>query len=620
MKRWERAAYLLTPVLVCLVVFWRVPITWFLNDDFAWLGLRLEINQPADLWHVLFGPKAQGTVRFLSERLFFLSFSSLFGFHVLPYRLWVLGTWFADLTLASLIGARLTGSRAAGLWAALLWTTSAAIVLPLDWASSYNEVLCAFCILAAFYARLRWLESGRRRWMITEWIFYLAGFGALEIVVMYPLIATVHAMCVARKRVGSTLPLFVPAAAFAFLHFLLIPKSAGPYYTLQVDQRLPGTLYTYLIWALGPSRLGDFVGRGRLAGLLFTIAIGITLLGFVLWRIRRREFIAVFCCGWFLFLLAPVLPLPDHITDYYVTVPMVGLAWLGGWAMVTAWRGSAAARLAAVILAAGYFAGSVAEINAITRWYMERSHRIRAVVLGMEEMTRAQPGVAFLLQGVDNPLFQSGFQDDPFRLFGAQRVYFVPGGEKGIQARADLGGVTRFRISPGQALDLIEHGQARVLNVSGGEPRDVTRNYETILRSDPLARRREFVDAGDPLYGSALGTSWYPAEQGFRWMPRRATVKLSGPMSGSEKLYITGYAPAAVLAGGPVTLQVSAAGKDLGTARISRPDQQFSLEFSLPPALTGREFIEIAIEVDKVLKPAGEIRELGMVFGTFGIH
>src|SRR5580698_9960849 len=181
MTRATRALYFAAAPLVCLILFWRVFQIWFLNDDFAWIGIPLQVHHPRDLIAALFEPKAQGTIRFLSERLFFLTFSWLFGLHALPYRLWTVLTWFGNLTLASLIGARLTQSRAAGLIAAVLWTANSVIVTPLSWTSTYNEVLVAFCILMAFYARLRWLESGRAGWIAAEWIAFLAGFGALEI-------------------------------------------------------------------------------------------------------------------------------------------------------------------------------------------------------------------------------------------------------------------------------------------------------------------------------------------------------------------------------------------------------------------------------------------------------
>lgn len=610
----KRAAYFLASPILCLIVFWRVPLTWFSNDDFAWLGLPLEVHGPRSLLPILFEPKAQGTIRVFSERLFFLTFSSLFGFHAMPYHLFVLATWFADLTLATLIGARLTGSRAAGLLAAIFWTTCGIIVMPLEWVSAYNEVLCAFCILLAFYARLRWIDSGGRRWRILEWAAYLAGFGVLEIIVVYPALAALHALCLDRKRLRSTYLMFVPAVAFGIAHFLLIPRNTGPYYSLALDSRLPRTLLEYLAWTLGPTRLG---GRRNA---IIAVLVGIALLLFVLAKLRRREFLALFFCGWFLLLLAPVLLLPNHIEDYYATIPALGFAWLAGWAVVEAWRSNRILRISAVMLTAAYLGGSIYLIQNYTRWDYNRSLRMRDVVLGVESVSRRHPDAAVLLAGVDNDLFQAGFQDNPWRLFGLQNLYLVPGSGQGIVARADLGGLTPFLITPRQALDRIERHRGYVLVVSSDGTHDITQSYETVLRADPHVLRHDFVDVGDPDDAEFLGPEWHNAENGFRWMPKLATVKLSGPESPSQKLFVTGYTPASVLANGPVTLNFRADGIALGSEALNEPDQKFSFSFALPAQLVGRPTIEIAIQADKALHPSSDQRELAIVFGTFAIR
>jgi hypothetical protein len=244
---------------------------------------------------------------------------------------------------------------------------------------------------------------------------------------------------------------------------------------------------------------------------------------------------------------------------------------------------------------------------------------MRAVVLGVQQAAHNHPGSAIILQGVDNELFQSGFQDDPFRLFGVDKLYFVPGGEKGIQARADLGGVSRFLASPRQELNLIDRDKARVLSVSTADALDITRAYQLLLRADPRATRIDFVDVGDRAYLENLGPEWFPSEQSFRWMPRRATIKLSGPSAPAQQLHVAGYAPEVVVASGPVTLRVSASGHDLGSAVIRKPEQ-FAFDFLLPSALVGQESIEVAIEVSKVYLAPSDHRELGMVFGTFSIR
>lgn len=72
---WTAAAYWLIPPLFCLVLYKRGLTAWFQADDFAWLGLRLQVHDQGSLLHALFAPMAQGTIRPWSERAFFLTSS-----------------------------------------------------------------------------------------------------------------------------------------------------------------------------------------------------------------------------------------------------------------------------------------------------------------------------------------------------------------------------------------------------------------------------------------------------------------------------------------------------------------------------------------------------------------
>jgi len=616
MTRFSRYGWLAIAPAFALLIYWRVPLTWFANDDFAWLGLPLQVHRARDLIAVLFAPRAQGTVRFLGERLFFLVFSVVFGYNALPYHLFALITWCADLVLAALIGERLTNSKAAGVLGAIFWTASSILVTPIAWVSAYNELLCGFCILMAFYARLR-------GWRVTEWIAYLAGFGALEVIVVYPAIATLHALISQqnreRKDVRSALPLFIPAILFTILHFLLIPKNASGFYKVEIDRRIFSTLLQYLKWCLGPSRLFQLTAHWGRFGTRVMWITALALALFVIRQLWRRNALALFFCGWFLFLVAPVLVLPYHVTDYYASLAELGVAWLAGWAMVVAWRTGWLTRGFAVALAAASLAGSVREDDGYTRWYYRRSIRMEALFFGIEDSLRAHPGSALILHGVDNDLFQTGFQDEPFRLLGFPKVYFAPGGEAGIVAREDLGGVAPFLISPRQALSMIANNQARVLGVSDDGVRDITRAYQIVLRADPRATRIDALDAGDPNAAAAFGPTWFPPEGGFRCMPKSATVRMSAPQAASQRLYLTGFAPGAVLKSGPVTMTVLVDGSEVGKSVIRAPNAQFAFDFALPD-LTDKPSIEITVELDKVLRAPSDNRELGMVFGTFSIR
>ena len=79
--------YWLALPLICLAVYWRGLFAWFQADDFAWLSLRAHVHDWRSLLENLFAPMAQGTIRPLSERAFFLVFESLFGLHALPFRI-----------------------------------------------------------------------------------------------------------------------------------------------------------------------------------------------------------------------------------------------------------------------------------------------------------------------------------------------------------------------------------------------------------------------------------------------------------------------------------------------------------------------------------------------------
>ena len=88
---WARQWLTVAPA-AALIAYWRVPLLWFHNDDFAWLNLAASVRDWHTLWHAMFTPYAQGTVRVISERLYFLAFYRFFGLNAAAYHIWALGT------------------------------------------------------------------------------------------------------------------------------------------------------------------------------------------------------------------------------------------------------------------------------------------------------------------------------------------------------------------------------------------------------------------------------------------------------------------------------------------------------------------------------------------------
>jgi hypothetical protein len=316
-------------MLFCLTVHWIALRIWFFQDDFVWLGLHLEVYSLRSLAAALFDPRAQGTVRALSERLFFLVFAWIFGLHSLPFRLWIFSTQFANIWLLMRVTERLTASRLAASLAPILWSANAGLALAVGWTSAYNEIACAFFLLLSFHLFLRFIDTNRHGYWVATWIVFILGFGALELIVAFPVLAAGYAFVFARSHVRKALLLFIPSLLFGVAHWLFIPKIIVGPYAMHFGASMITVLAKYWMYAVAACREQPF-GLVPWQVLAATgVAITALLAIFIVRRALQRDWLPLFCLGWFLVVLLPVLPLRDHFTEYYVTVPAIGLSMLG---------------------------------------------------------------------------------------------------------------------------------------------------------------------------------------------------------------------------------------------------------------------------------------------------
>ena len=316
------------PCALLFLVHYNALRTWFYMDDFAWLGLPLEFHRPSDLLPMLFEPRAQGTVRTLSERLFFLVFTSIWGLKAGPFHYWVFITQCGSLVLTNVIVRRLSGSVLAGVAAATVWAISPSIAVAMAWLSAYNEILCGFLLLAALYCLMRFVETGERRFWIFQWIAFLLSFFALEVTVAYPAVAFVYVWFAARQYWKRALWLWAPSLVFAAVHFLLIPKHGAAPYKMTFDMGIIPMLGRYAFYAVGPGDLAKFTEDqpGPLGWWVAAALLGL-LLAFAAFRfIKLRDWRPLLAVAWFCFLMGPVLPLQNHFSEYYVTIGSAGLS------------------------------------------------------------------------------------------------------------------------------------------------------------------------------------------------------------------------------------------------------------------------------------------------------
>jgi hypothetical protein len=539
---------------------------------------------------------------------------SLFGLDALPFRICVFLTQIANLTLIRAVTQRITGSAAAGFWAALLWIANGALILVMTWSSVYNQALCGFFLLLALYFLLRYIESGDRRFNIAQWIVFLLGFGALEVNVVYPALAATYTLLCARGYFRRTLPLFIPSAIFTVIHRAAQPHEAELVYAMRFDSTILNTFWQYLIWSPGVRiwPTGAVVIVASLAAFAIAQALPVRAA-----RVSERSWAAFFFLAWFVILLIPVLPLHNHVEEYYLTLPTIGLAMLGGWCIVVAWRSSAIWKIASTILLLIYLTQLPAIRKAVKSRYL-LSRKIERMVLGVEEARRLHPDRTILLSDVDDDIFWNAILDDPFTLAGVSGVYISPESEGMLTPHPDLGDIRKFALPATATLDGLSNGTIVVYSAAGDRLRNITNIYTTTAR---LHLRRETprrVDVANEKLANLLGKTWYPRDKAIRWMPKRATVRLGGPTARGQRLYLSGHCPKVQLDQGPLPLTVAVDGKPLPPALIQPAAQQFEFDFALPDELVGKESVEVAVEVGRTF--TSHDRELGVVFGVFEIR
>ena len=614
---WLRWAYWLMPAIFCLLVHWHGVISGFRADDFVWLQQRLHLEAGQSVWSLLFTPTGHGTLRPFSERGFFLALSLIFPDNPLPYRIVVFLTQFASMALLSSVVWRVTGSKAAGFWAPVLWMSNPNVALVMTWSSAYMQILCGFCLLLAFHFLLRYIETGRARYYWLQCLVFLLGFGVMETNFVYPALAFLYLLLFSRKHLWKILPLCAVSVGYVALHMWLAPKNATGPYSMHVDFSIVRTFLIYWKMALQPGRLHLFAASAPHLPRLFFYVISVLLAGFIGWSAWRRRWAPLLFLGWFVLLLAPVLPLRDHISDYYLTLPTMALGMLGAWALVSAWRSSRAWQGAGFALAAIFLILFAPAAYRSTKWWYTSTVEIRSLLDSVVRIRKAFPDKTILLAGMKADMFWNAVWDGGFPAMGVKEIYLDEKSRMPIDQHPEIGDVSHYFLSRSAAAALMEKNEIVVFDNTDSGLRNITSTYREILWGTRQSGYPSSVDAGKPQSAEALTGIWNDEDRGARWMGKKAGVRLAGPQTAAAKLRISGFCPGTWEAR---TVTVSLDGKPLGIRRLDTCDSQFHLNFDLPPESLGKHDVLVEVEVDRLFHPQGDERQLGLPFGTFEIQ
>ena len=612
------AAYWAVPSLFCLILYWPGLLAWFQQDDFVWLNLPNQVYGWGSLLRTVFAPTVQGTWRPLSERILFLSFGAMFGSDALPYRIWVFVTMFANLGLAASVTARMTRSRWAGFWAAIFWIANSKLATVMSWTCEYILVACGFFLLLAMHLFLRYIETGERRYYVWTWLAFVTGFLAMETNIVFPLLAAAYTLGCARKYFRQTLPLFGPSAVYGALHVTLARNHGTIPYTMHFDRAMPATFLSYWRRAFEPIELRNLSPFSPVACTAEMAACTLALAGFVIYKARRKDWLPAVLLAWFGILLGPVLPLRDHISDYYLTLPVMALGMLGAYALVCAWGSGTAWKTVSAVLAIGFVVQQAPVGRGMARWFRQRAAAQEALVMGVKRAHELHPGKTILLAGIDDELFWGGIEQRPFLFLGITDVYLAPGSEATITADPKVDEISKFILPADEARRALDRDQIVVYRAGAGPLRNIT--SEWMPPSGAAATGPIRVEVGDPLVADRLGPGWYARESGFRWMGRNASLRMPGPRQAGQKLYLTALCPAAQLEKGPLPMAVTVDGVRLAPVEFTEGGVDSTFAFALPAEAVGKEEITVTVEVSRTIRYGADPRDLGLAFGRFEIQ
>jgi len=620
MSRWRAFAAWLLPIVVLSVLYRNTFDIWFREDDFPLLDFMRRAHSFREFLSVAFIPYAQGTIRPLSERLPFFLSTQLFGLDCRALRGLVFATACGDLLLINWITRRLTGSRLAGSVAALLWAMSAAIVSPMTWNSSYNEVQYPLFLLCALALFIRYEETGRKRYWWLQLVVFLLGFGSLENMVLYPAIVLLW-LLFGPNRQGKKLwlgvvPLFAASAIYAFVHLHGAPTPADGPYQLHIDRRIFKTLWEYSRWAiLSPGWRS--LEYPRLPGSALRDVAVVALIFCVAAQALKRSRTVWFCLGWFLVTLSLFLPLPDRHTEYYLAAPEIGLCMLAASGAAIAWKAGAMWRLVAAAGIAAWCGGMLPVVIAQTARYVQESRQSRSLILGARDARGVHPGKAIFIAGVTDKLYGLDFFQNGFEAAGIDGVYIAPDANPDLHPAPGDGMMIRLVPDAAVVRHAVKAQQAVAYRWTGDRLQDISADYAL-----PTQRNRADVPSrirvGDPLYAYTLGKGWGGIGNAVRWMPAEAELSIAGPEAAGEHLSLTAYCLGDQLKRGPLHLTVTADGIDVGKADVLNPETEIHRRFALPDALLNRKTMTLRIAIDPVIVIAGQ--PYGALFGDIQIE
>jgi hypothetical protein len=219
-----------------------------------------------------------------------------------------------------------------------------------------QEIIYGFFFFLSVWMFLRFLEEGKRKFLIYSFVGFLATLASKEPAVTLPFVlGLVYFFFRVQKLtklnfrgvILTLTPYFILLATYLYLRFFHYGFAQGDSYLWAfVPKRIINSLGWYTLWSFNlPEMLVDFVGPGlklnpnllkywssEIIPIFILVVTQICLLVFIvgqrfrqLFLNRESRILILFSGLWFIGTLVPVLFLPIHKFTFYLTVPLFGM-------------------------------------------------------------------------------------------------------------------------------------------------------------------------------------------------------------------------------------------------------------------------------------------------------
>jgi hypothetical protein len=617
---WKWISVRAIPVVFFLLCCWPAFQAFFIGDDFVYLRIRQQHEDGVSLRKLLLSPGPSGGWRPVGERLTFYLSQRFAPGNQRPFHAVMVLTQIGSLLLLSAIAMRLTGSRIAATAAPVFWIVNPNLAETLAWCTSYMQILCGFCILLTFYAFLRYVDDGRAGFLALSWAAFLFGFLVMESNLVFPALAGGWALLYSRRHLRTVLPMAVVSIAFAVLHFLFIKSDETAAYAMYFDPAsLAQVLWRYTRWFFRPPNIDYLAGLHWAFTSAWAALAFFALMGFTVCTAWRRDFRAALFAFFFLALLAPVMPLREHISGYYLTLPGIGMGLLGGWALARAMRSRLAWRVLAFALLAGWLIEMPWGMFQTSRWWRGYSRESRDFITGLKEAAKLAGGKLMVVSGVSDRVYWNCLYYGCAEAMGVRRLFLSP---EWTPAEPAPGGLTLNlnMIADDESLAAgLRAGTVGLYDIQGRKVLDRTQSALAKVQAGRFEPPMS-VNAGDPAQQDWLWGDWYPIENGFRWTGKVAGVVLDGPLENGKNLVLTGYC--ADVPGRPASreLRIRLNEVALPPHALGECKGAFRYRFRAPGEIAMLRRVRVRLELSQTFRTGSDQRQLGLIFGTVGLE